>query len=1160
MGFAALGLMLGISSALAAKGLIVGSELQGFGRIVFSFDKEIPAKTRIVNSVLIVDFDEPVTLDLEKLSQQLPSYVSIARADPDGKSLRFGLNDRYKVDLKPAGERVYLDILPQKWQGLPPALPAEVVQDLVRRARQAEDQLRKIARETEKQTNRELSLRVGTAPAFKRAIFQMPRTAGVTYENKDGQISLVFDANFTITPELVRARLAGLVQDVDVEPGEDTLRIFLRPQDGLNVRGFREDDTFTLDFARADGTSIEPEPRKAVEAPVDAAPKTPVAAQNPAATPKPAGAPEQAAAKMAPARTIPASTVPAADPAPKAAAPAKKAERNEPPKQISSAELAAQRPIETMVEQGIDKQGFALRIGNLGDAPVAILQRGRSLFLLVETQETLNMPGIPQELTANIEALKVSRAKGATIFHITPAREGRFWLTRNNKDLVIQRGQSAGGTEAFSGASIPLRRAFDGNGRESLEATVGSTGQLHMIDDPASGQRIAVVPVARAEFASPKGMAFAEFSIEPTLSGFAVLPVDEAVTLKRLPNALLIGHEIKLNLSALPAEMMEEAKVKRSLMLDVDGWNQDQKGAVRITERELLRAAAEAPRVTRSESRARLARFYLANGLFPEALAVLDVLSADDHQAATSKQVIFLRAFGGAMMGRLVEAARLLAEPSIAMEGEQKLLQAVVDAKALRHPQAAANFKLATQEMDRYPEALQVQFRHLAIESAIEAQDPLFARDQLLAYEKIDTRFRDPNTQQLLAARLAESQGRFDDAYHSYALAMQSRDRRIEAEARFGKASAGQASNKISPEDARAEFETLTAIWRRSEVEVKSLEKLGEAYSSEGRWREAFLASQRATAIMPEHAATRRMEEAMGRRFENLFLNKEADKLSKVESLALYQEFRSLMPVGRRGDEIARRLADRLHELDLVNEASEILEHQVKNRLEGVARASVATRLAVMHLQNRQPVQALTTLRATRLASMPDDLRRPRTLLEARALGDLFRTDLAIEVLANDSGEDVDRLRADIYWKGKKWREAGESYERVLGDAWQKDEALSEGQRIDGLRAGLAYVLGEEKLALDRLRGRYLAKMAKSEDAGAFSLITNDKITRPQAFRDVARSVVNADTMTEFMASYRKRYPESGGAARPVRSAGAGRQSALERPAQTPQQPLPGSG
>jgi hypothetical protein len=170
----------------------------------------------------------------------------------------------------------------------------------------------------------------------------------------------------------------------------------------------------------------------------------------------------------------------------------------------------------------------------------------------------------------------------------------------------------------------------------------------------------------------------------------------------------------------------------------------------------------------------------------------------------------------------------------------------------------------------------------------------------------------------------------------------------------------------------------------------------------------------------------------------------------------------------------------------------------------------------------------------------------------------MFRTDLAVEILANEKGEDVDRLHADIFWKGKRWREAGEAYERVLGDSWQSEEGLTETQRLDALRSSLAYVLGDEKLSLDRLRGRYMAKMTKTEDAGSFSLITNDKITRPQAFRDAARSVVNADTMVEFLSAYRKRYPETGGAARPARSAGDGRQSALEPPSAA--QGVPGNG
>ncbi|MGL5448040.1 MAG: hypothetical protein ACRDBL_12090, partial [Rhabdaerophilum sp.] len=266
-------------------------------------------------------------------------------------------------------------------------------------------------------------------------------------------------------------------------------------------------------------------------------------------------------------------------------------------------------------------------------------------------------------------------------------------------------------------------------------------------------------------------------------------------------------------------------------------------------------------------------------------------------------------------------------------------------------------------------------------------------------------------------------------------------------------------------------------------------------------------------------------------------LDSEEKKLSKVEALAIYQEFRTLVPPGRRGDEIARRLADRLFDLDLVTEASDILEHQVRNRLDGVARSVVATRLALMHLQNRQPVKALTMLSETRLSSLPVELKRARRLLEARALGEVFRTELAVEVLANETGEDVDRLRADIHWKGKQWREAGESYERVLGDAWQGEAALTDQQRLDVLRSGLAYVLAEEALSLDRLRSKFMAKMAKSDDAGAFNLIALENYSNPRGFREAARNIVNADTLTEFLAAYRKRYPETAGEARPARSA-----------------------
>jgi hypothetical protein len=164
-------------------------------------------------------------------------------------------------------------------------------------------------------------------------------------------------------------------------------------------------------------------------------------------------------------------------------------------------------------------------------------------------------------------------------------------------------------------------------------------------------------------------------------------------------------------------------------------------------------------------------------------------------------------------------------------------------------------------------------------------------------------------------------------------------------------------------------------------------------------------------------------------------------------------------------------------------------------------------------------------------------VRRSRLLLEARALSELSRTDLAMEVLAAQKGADVERLRADVLWRGKRWRDAGEAIERVLGDRWQGPEDLSPQQRGDVMRAGVSYVLADDRLAMDRLRQKFATKMANSEDARAFHLVMSENRTRAAEFRDIARNVVAGDTLKEFLDVYRQRYPDAAGPPRDPKAA-----------------------
>ena len=58
------------------------------------------------------------------------------------RAVRLALNRKVTVNTMAAGEKLFVDLLPEGWTGLPPGLPQEVVEELARRAREAEKKAR----------------------------------------------------------------------------------------------------------------------------------------------------------------------------------------------------------------------------------------------------------------------------------------------------------------------------------------------------------------------------------------------------------------------------------------------------------------------------------------------------------------------------------------------------------------------------------------------------------------------------------------------------------------------------------------------------------------------------------------------------------------------------------------------------------------------------------------------------------------------------------------------------------------------------------------------------------------------------------------------------------------------------------------------------------
>src|ERR1700731_1742244 len=106
----------------------------GYARLVFDMSEYDDASVRLANNVLVITFNRPIDVSIDRLALQIPDYVGAARRDPDGKGIRVALSQQVKVNATPAAEKYFIDLLPASWSGQPPSLPPEVIADLARRA------------------------------------------------------------------------------------------------------------------------------------------------------------------------------------------------------------------------------------------------------------------------------------------------------------------------------------------------------------------------------------------------------------------------------------------------------------------------------------------------------------------------------------------------------------------------------------------------------------------------------------------------------------------------------------------------------------------------------------------------------------------------------------------------------------------------------------------------------------------------------------------------------------------------------------------------------------------------------------------------------------------------------------------------------------------
>src|SRR5215471_13351421 len=230
------------------KGEVKAVNDGGFLRLMFQFDEAVEATTRVSGAIIIISFNKPVALAVERLNVNAPDYIGAARRDPDGSAIRLALTRKVKLNTIAAAERLYVDLLPEAWKGPMPGLPQEVVDELVRRARDAERQLHQQRAEDKKKKPPVVRVKVATQPTFVRYVFTMPGTVNVIPERADGRLTLNFDQQVAWDLADAKASLPPTLKSIESEVDFDSVAVVFTLNGTPIARVFREERSIVVDI------------------------------------------------------------------------------------------------------------------------------------------------------------------------------------------------------------------------------------------------------------------------------------------------------------------------------------------------------------------------------------------------------------------------------------------------------------------------------------------------------------------------------------------------------------------------------------------------------------------------------------------------------------------------------------------------------------------------------------------------------------------------------------------------------------------------------------------------------------------------------------------------------------------------------------------------
>lgn len=1118
----------------------VGASVQnGFARITFDWSDEVVGSAQVNDGVVVISFNKSFDADTAELTKSLEPYVALVRRDPDGKTLRFALKGPVRVKTTNYSTRYAFDFVPPFFKGDPPAPPAP-------------DGVKKLS---------QLVVRVSERERETRLQFDFPGRVDYSAKLSGGKLTVAFTKNakvnlsrFTQNPPAwikgARSTVSDgkLTVEFDVDREADFRDVSENGDIALLLKEPKTDSAAVEESHTASGAPTviigddsenAPPPPKIVFEKVTLAhparkdstvqPKKEqevVSASHTGSKPHSDAAAVQAAAHEQSADAHePEATALASSPLP----PALRLGQSD--LSAALAPLAASMPATPGVARA-EIFGTMLRLElPFSKLPAAaIFRRGLAIWIVTETPEKMdltalsslpNAPARPLSTVTEVApGITAFRLETAATMSVSAAAVGNSWIV------------AVGNTVPELPMQLQLVRQTTAS-TTKMRAFMPGLTQVVWLQDPEALDRIAVVMGFAPARGILEGRRFVEFAALPSQQGLALQAIADDLAVVVEGNEAVIARPNGLNVSA--AQFVDALATSQSALpksasvaaVDFATWGKSTAATQLETINKMILASSRMPGGM-SAQRMTLARYYVAIGLGAEALGVLRAISHDDRTAESNVPFRIVRALANIQMARYKDALEDMNIESLGDDPHAALWRGVAAAGARDWRLARNNLMIALKIVPRYPAEWNARARVGLSKAALALGETGTAKLALDGMPRA-------NVSQATIAEATLARALNEEAFQKRDAAIALLDqlatspvRPVAARAALEGTLLKFKAGKLKHAQAVDQLEKLRFQWRGDDIELKTLTELGNLYVEQDKIREGLNTMRLAVRHFSDSDEARQTAARMAGIFESLFVGGKADHLTPVQALTLFYDYKELTPVGVQGDEMIRKLVERLVSVDLLPQAAELLQHQVDQRLDGVAKASVSTRLALIYLLDKQPGKALAAIRASRQTRLPDDLIMQRDLIEARALADTKNFDQALDLVAANMSMEADRLRADIYWDAARWPDAAAKTEALLGSRYSEASPLSVIERVDLMRACVAYSLAGDAASLERLRSRFAAKMSGTPDAKAFAMITHAPDVSSDDYKTFVKRLASVDTMDAFLADFRAKYASVG--------------------------------